>query len=430
MSPAGNPNAGHPGAGTPNGHLRPGIRVQIVATLVAGLAAAAIVVRDGTSVWRGLRLVAVLAITAALLYLLRKGSRGPRSALAFAAGLAATATGLGIGPAHLSKAGWGLPSVAGLACLAAGLVLSVGGFAGLTRASGRWMRWATVPVLLVCAYVVLWSLGQAIAATNVPPTSLGTGTPAARGLSSTEVSFGTRDGVTLSAWYVPPGPSGATVVLLSGAGSTRSAVLPQAVVLARNGYGVLMVDARGHGRSGGRAMDFGWYGDLDVSAAVSYLASRPEANPDRIAALGLSMGGEEAIGAAAADARIRAVVAEGATNRTAADKRWMHEEFGLRGSLQEGIERLTYGAADLLTAAEPPRSLRSAARSAAPRPLLLVAAGRVPDEARADRFIAAASPATVTVWEVPGATHTSGLATSPAQWEQRVIGFLDHALGI
>jgi uncharacterized protein len=45
-------------------------------------------------------------------------------------------------------------------------------------------------------------------------------------------------------------------------------------VLARHGYGVLLFDARGHGRSEGRAMDFGWFGDLDVSAAVSFLVAR------------------------------------------------------------------------------------------------------------------------------------------------------------
>jgi hypothetical protein len=37
-------------------------------------------------------------------------------------------------------------------------------------------------------------------------------------------------------------------VLLPGAGSTRTAVLPQAAVLARHGYGALLLDTRGHGR--------------------------------------------------------------------------------------------------------------------------------------------------------------------------------------
>src|SRR5206468_1520008 len=82
-------------------------------------------------------------------------------------------------------------------------------------------------------------------------------------------------------------------------------------------------DARGHGRSAGRAMDFGWYGDADVQGAVTFLGAQPDVRDGRIAAVGLSMGGEEAIGAAATDPRIRAVVAEGATGRVAADNDWL-----------------------------------------------------------------------------------------------------------
>ena len=57
--------------------------------------------------------------------------------------------------------------------------------------------------------------------------------------------------MTLAGWYAPS-RNGAAVVLLHGAGSTRSNVLDEAVVLAEHGYGVLMLDARGHGESAGR----------------------------------------------------------------------------------------------------------------------------------------------------------------------------------
>jgi len=91
--------------------------------------------------------------------------------------------------------------------------------------------------------------------------------------------------VTLSGWYVPS-RNRAAVVLLHGASSTRSNVLDHALVLAGRGYGVLLYDARGHGRSGGRAMELGWYGDRDIAAAVDYLEKRNDVDPPRIAALG------------------------------------------------------------------------------------------------------------------------------------------------
>jgi len=175
-------------------------------------------------------------------------------------------------------------------------------------------------------------------------------------------------------------------------------------------------------------MDFGWFGDADLAGAVSFLVAQPDVDPARIAAVGLSMGGEEAIGAAAADERIRAVVAEGATNRVAADEAWLSDEFGIRGALQERVEALTYWVTDLLTPASPPISLRAAVAAAAPRPVLLIAGGSMPDEGRAARHIRAGSPRTVELWVVPGTGHTDGLQTHPDEWEDRVVGFLDRSL--
>ncbi len=40
-----------------------------------------------------------------------------------------------------------------------------------------------------------------------------------------------------------------------------------------------------------------------------------------------------------------------------------------------------------------------------------------------------AAPDGVQTWTVPGVSHVDGLATAPAQWTTRVIGFLDQALG-
>jgi pimeloyl-ACP methyl ester carboxylesterase len=278
-------------------------------------------------------------------------------------------------------------------------------------------------------FVAMWSLGQAVMATNAPRTSVGDVTPADAGLPYSDVEFVTVDGVTLSGWFIPS-TNGAAVVLLHGSGSTRASVLDHAAVLAEHGYGVLMFDARGHGRSDGRAMAFGWYGDDDTSAAVTFLQTRLGVDDGRIAAVGMSMGGEEAIGAAAADGRIQAVVAEGATNRVSGDKAWLSDEYGWRGAVQEGIEWLTYSITDLLTDADPPIALRDAVVAAAPRPVLLIAAGDEENEIHAGRDIASASSGTVELWVVPDTGHTAGIDTHPDEWEERVTTFLDDTLGI
>jgi dienelactone hydrolase len=216
--------------------------------------------------------------------------------------------------------------------------------------------------------------------------------------------------------------------MVHGAGSTRSDVLGEAVPLVRNGDAVVLIDSRGHGDSGGTAMDFGWYGDLDITAAVDFLAARPEIDPTRIGVLGFSMGGEEALGAAAADPRIAAVVAEGATARQSADKRWYSDVYGWRGWLQEQFERIQFGITDFLTDASPPTPLRSAVAAADDTEFLLITAGEVADEQHAARDIRAAAPDRVSVWNVEGADHTGGHDTLRDEWERRVIEFFDENL--
>jgi dienelactone hydrolase len=176
-------------------------------------------------------------------------------------------------------------------------------------------------------------------------------------------------------------------------------------------------------------MDFGWYGDRDVTAAVSFLVAQPDVDDSRIGAVGLSMGGEQALGAAAADPRLRAVVAEGATHRVAGDKAYLERAYGARGRVQQAIDRVTTALTDLLTAAGPPITLRAAAGAAGPRPVLLIAAGAVAEEGLAARYIQDGN-AHVQVWEAPGAGHTGGLAATPAEWQRRVTAFLDGALAV
>lgn len=385
-----------------------------------------VVGRDGSPVWQVIR-VAVVAVLFGLVWVvLDRGSRVQRAAVAFGAGCLSLPVGLGIAVPHLVKAGLTPVTVAGLLILAGGLVLVGSGGAGLVRATRGWWRALVVPCLLIALMIPLWTLGQAVAVTNVPPTSVGSTTPADRGLSYREVAFDTSDGVRLSGWYVPSA-NGAAAVLMHGAGSTRSAVLDHASVLARHGFGVLMVDARGHGRSDGRAMDFGWYGDEDASAAVTFLQAQPDVADDRIVAVGMSMGGEQVIGALAADQRIRAAVAEGATNRVAGDKDWLSDEFGWRGALQERIDWLTFGITDLLTVADQPITLRDAVTEAR-RPLLLIAGEAVENEPHAARHIQAGSPDTVELWIAPDTGHTAALEVHPEEWERRVIEFLTAAM--
>jgi uncharacterized protein len=403
------------------------ILVLRVAALIEGLALTTIVGLTGSLAWQAVRVLLVAGLIALAVWGLGAQQRAVRGAVALLLGLNGTVVGIGIGIMHVTHDTLDLTAVAGLACLAIGLMLLGFGSVALVRAMPGWWKLLTIPAALVLLLFVLYPMPNALYATNVPRPTVGTATPADRELDFVDAEFVTTDDVTLSGWYLPSS-NGAAVVLLHGASSTKTAVLDQATVLAEHRYGVLLYDARGHGRSAGTAMDFGWYGDLDIAAALSYLESRPEVDPARLGAVGMSMGGEQVVGAAATDTRIRAVVGEGVTGRGFADKGWLPRHW--RGWVQRGIDATLYGTADLLTDASPPISLRDAVTAAAPTPVLLIAGGATMGNAEedADRWIQAGSPSTVDLWVVPDTGHTAALRTEPEEWRATVLGFLDNEL--
>ena len=400
-------------------------RWSVAVPLTVG--AALLVAADGSPGWRLVRVVLVVVLVGGAFFLGATGSRWAGVAT-MVVGVAGLAMGVGIG-LRFAMAGevWWRGAV-GVVVLLSALVVTLVGLQSVVAGLPRWQRVALRSTAVAVVLVVLSLVLPGVLATNVPSTTLGAGRLAEFGVVARDVDYLTDDGTHLSAWYVAS-RNGAAVVLRHGAGSTRTSVIPQAVVLARHGYGVLLTDARGHGRSGGRAMDFGWNGDADITASVSFLADQPDVEPNRIGVVGLSMGGEEAIGAAAADDRISAVVAEGATGRVAADKAWLNEAYGWRGRVQQGVEWLQSAVADVLTEARRPGSLAASVRAAAPCRVRVIAAGEVADEPRAADHISEAAPDRVSVWVVPGAGHTEGLATDPSGWESRVIAFLASTLG-
>ena len=395
-----------------------------VATVALGLSFAALVGWHGSAMWRVLRVVIVLGVTLGALWLVQRRSPLLRSVCGLAIGVVGTSAGIGIGLMHVVKSDLDEIAVAGLVALVASLYLFVAASVLLIRTTPGWWRVLSVVVVVLVLQFILEPFAIAMYASNVPAILLGSATPASRGLPYENVALTTSEGVHLAAWYVSS-HNGAAVVLFHGAGSTRTSVLGQAVVLAHHGYGVLMVDARGHGQSSGDAQENGWWGNGDTSSAVSWLETRPDVMGGNVAVLGVSMGGEEAIGAAGADPRIRAVVTDGALWRGAMDDGWL--PHSLTGYIERADMSVQTALTSLLTSAPTPPSLASSLRATAPRPVLLIASKA---EMQGDRNLRRASPANVQLWELPDTGHTEGLATHPVAWESHVIGFLNKSLGV
>jgi uncharacterized protein len=233
------------------------------------------------------------------------------------------------------------------------------------------------------------------------------------------VAFTTSDGLELGGWYVPS-RNRAAVIVFPG----RSGTVSRARMLAGHGYGVLVFDRRGEGESEGDINAFGWNGESDLRAALAFLGSRVDVDPDRIGGLGLSVGGELLLQTAAHTPELHAVVSEGAGYRSLAEQR--HVAGALWWLSPTTV--LTAATA-VLSNQGPPPDLASLVARIGPRPVFLIYSPHGQggeQELNPVYYRAARGPKTL--WAIRGGGHTGGLAAEPAEYERRVVGFFDAAL--
>ena len=344
-----------------------------------------------------------------------------RGAVSLVIGFTMTAVAGGVVAKRLADGVSAVDALGGIAGLAS-VVLVVQGWKRTLRWIPRpWARIATavLSTLLVAQFVLL-PAGVALDVTNRPrPTGSGR-TPADVGLRFEDVRISNPDGTTLAAWWVPS-RNGAAIVLLPGSGSTRHAVLDHAALVARHGYGALLLDWRGHGRSAGRSMEFGWGADRDVAAAISFVLDQPGVTHG-IGILGLSMGGEVGLTVAALDHRVGAVVVEGVSARTWADAQREPDPHPV-GYVNAW---LTFALVGILAPEPPPEALIDLM----PRieASVLMISGSPSNERKLDPIYADAARDTITMWALPDTAHTQALRTHPAAYEHRVLTFFEEEL--
>lgn len=230
-----------------------------------------------------------------------------------------------------------------------------------------------------------------------------------------------KDDIQLSGWYVPS-KNRAAVILLHGFDGNRLGMKPQADVLARHGYGVLLYDLRGHGESGGDVRAFGWEDVEDVNAALEFLSAREEVDPDRIGIVGFSIGGQIAIRATAGNEQLRAIIADdpgfvtvddapGPANTT---ERVMYMVSWIDG---RGVS--------VWTGIPIPPGVIEVIGDISPRPILFI------DTAGSQSLIRhyyelAGEPKEL--WEIPEAYHGAQFQARPLEYEEKMITFFDDAL--
>lgn len=198
------------------------------------------------------------------------------------------------------------------------------------------LQWAAIPAQRLSVHVVRGtaaeavnrqfaaeSAGTAADGAAIAPSAPSYAAPADAPYTAEEVRIPTPNGHTLAGTFTRPRSAGArapVVVTITGSGpQERDEAIPGvegyrlfaqiADTLGRRGIGVLRLDDRGIGESGGTfrgatSQDFA----ADIRAAVAWLRSRDDVDPARIGLVGHSEGGLIAPMLAAEDPTLAAIV--------------------------------------------------------------------------------------------------------------------------
>jgi pimeloyl-ACP methyl ester carboxylesterase len=170
---------------------------------------------------------------------------------------------------------------------------------------------------------------------------------------------------SLRLWVIEPAgknPTG-TILLLHGYRASMMWLRGMGKEFAEEGYRVVMVDQRGHGRSSGQYITYGVVESRDARQVIDFLESNGLI-AGKLGVWGISMGGATAVQLAAADARVSAVVAV-ATFTSMRDSirhglrlipvyGWLLDEEGVNRQLERGGARAQFDVndADVLRAIE------------------------------------------------------------------------------
>ncbi len=241
-----------------------------------------------------------------------------------------------------------------------------------------------------------------------------------------QVELATADGLNLTGWYIPP-QNDATIILQHGYSANSAQMLPVAHMLKRHGYGVLMFDFRGHGKSQGEQVTLGLYEVKDTDAAVAFLRQQPEVN-SKIGLIGNSMGGATGVLAAAENKQIQAIVIEGVFAE-------LKDEVGIGIQVQTPLPPSPFDAIFVffaewqtgyrLSDIAPVKRIGEIS----PRSILILQGGndaRVLNDSGERLFAAAGEPKEY--WHEPSVAHVGFSTVVPEEYEQRVVSFFSKYL--
>ncbi len=165
----------------------------------------------------------------------------------------------------------------------------------MTIDTGLIRRWCGK--LALCALPLL--LAGCVQSMFYYPDNVRYETPDVLGMRYEPVQFTSADGTRLSGWFLPaadrknPKEAKGTVVHFHGNAQNMSTHWRFVAWLPKQDYNVLVFDYRGYGQSEGKPEPKGVF--EDSNAALNYVRSRQDVDPERLFVFGQSLGGTNAI---------------------------------------------------------------------------------------------------------------------------------------
>jgi uncharacterized protein len=237
----------------------------------------------------------------------------------------------------------------------------------------------------------------------------------------------TPEGFTLSGWFIPPVENpGAVIVLLHGGGRDRRGCSWYAKQLITAGYGIMMYDQRGLGESSGEIAPMGYVQAGDLLAVLDFLQDRPEVDPERIGAVGISTGAHISINAAYRDQRrIKAMWLDGIQAQRVEDfpaAETTGEEFALL------INKMILAMSELYYHQPVPAAFSDILPELRNAAIMMVAGGDERFERLVNEQYRDTAGANIEVWIIEGALHVGGPFVIPEEYADRMLYFFETNL--
>ncbi len=230
----------------------------------------------------------------------------------------------------------------------------------------------------------------------------------------------TADGAEIRIWYYPA-KNGAAILVFGGVTGSLGESIPPVRALLHRGYGIVQVDTRACANPR-RAITLGGNELYDAEAALAFLAQQEEVDPERIGAMGFSMGGATAIRLAARHPEIQGVVRDGGFSNLGqlltpkTDSNPLDKIFATTVrvifQIRTGINPKVISPIDDLPAIKP-------------RPVYFVY-GEFEAEYGLEQFEAASEPKEL--WIVPLAGHGRNHIINPGRYEAYLMEFFELSL--